>query len=85
MVNNLFIAVNKMKFTTGIMDICIYRISLDTMADYTENQLTRRVAKLIKYGKINGFDKIDICPHKMMSPFAGRHYNLFHSNIKLDD
>ncbi len=67
------------------MNIYIYRISLDTMADYTENQLTRRVAKLIKYGKINGFDKIDICPHKMMSPFAGRHYNLFHSNIKLDD
>ena len=51
------------------------------MADYTENQLTRRVAKLIKYGKTNGFDKIDINQYKMMSPFAGRHYNLFHRKI----
>ena len=54
------------------------------MADYTENQLTRRVAKLIKYGKTNGFDKIDIFPHQMSSPFAGRYYNLFHREIELD-
>jgi hypothetical protein len=55
------------------------------MIDYTENQLTKRISKLIKYGKENGFDKIDICPYKMNSPFAGRFYNLFHRDVKLDD
>ena len=49
------------------------------------NNLTKKVAKLLKYGKKNGYDKIDIVSKQMQSPFAGRTYNFFHSKVNLDE
>jgi hypothetical protein len=59
-------------------------LDLDFVCDYDENKLTQRVAKLLRYGKKNGFNKIDINPTHMHSLFAGRKYNLFHREVQLD-
>jgi 8-oxo-dGTP pyrophosphatase MutT (NUDIX family) len=57
-------------------------IDLDYLLNYSENNLTRTMARLINYGKLNGFDKIDIKPKEMSSPFRGRFYNLFFRQIE---
>jgi ADP-ribose pyrophosphatase YjhB (NUDIX family) len=56
-------------------------INLDELCSYKENNLTKSLAKLIKYGVENGFENIDIKSHYMKSPFAGRFYNLFYRPI----
>ena len=52
-------------------------IDLDFLCNYSENNITKTVSKLIKYGKEKGFENIDITPREMSSPFKGRFYNLF--------
>jgi 8-oxo-dGTP pyrophosphatase MutT (NUDIX family) len=55
-------------------------IDLDHMCTLTGNNLTTLISKLIRHGKENGFDSIDIKPNYMESIFPGRFYNFFHRN-----
>ncbi|RNA25749.1 nucleoside diphosphate-linked moiety X motif 6 [Brachionus plicatilis] len=52
-------------------------IDLDFLCNYSENNITKTVSKLIKYGQVKGFENIDIAPKEMSSPFKGKFYNLF--------
>lgn len=56
-------------------------IDLDFLCEYSENNLTRVVSKLVRYGKEKGFENIDITPKELSSPFKGRFYNLFSKEI----
>lgn len=56
-------------------------LDLSYLLNYTENNLTRLVAQLIKHGRDNGFDSIDIKPREMSSPIKGRFYNLFFKHV----
>ena len=57
-------------------------LDLAYLLNYTENNLTRLMAQMIKHGKDNGFDSIDIKPREMSSPIKGRFYNLFYKHIE---
>ncbi len=56
-------------------------IDLDFFLNYAENNLTARIARVMKHGIEHGFDSIDICPKHMQSPVRGRTYNFFHRQI----
>lgn len=56
-------------------------IDLDFLSKYSENNITKTVSKIIKYGKDKGFENIDIAPKEMSSPFVGKFYNLFFRQI----
>lgn len=60
-------------------------IDLDEICNSTDNNLTRRIARLVRHGKINGFENIDVNFKTIESPFAGRHYNLFYRDVKLEE
>ena len=59
-------------------------IDLNILCSYEHNNLTNKVSKLMRYGKLHGFDKIDIQPVNMHSIFPGRTYNFFHRKADLD-
>lgn len=56
-------------------------IDLDFLLNYSENNVTKTIAKLVNYGKQHGFDSIDIKPRELSSPFKGRFFNLFFRNV----
>lgn len=56
-------------------------IDLNEMCNYTQSKLTQLTAEAIRYGKENGFDKVDIKPQEMKSVFPGRTYKYYYRNF----